>query len=59
MLVPKIPKIATRYRFSVIILKLEFSIFNDKSRQNERSSALCSLVCDLVDYLYLMPLCSA
>ena len=45
ILVPKIPKIATR----CLILVLEnrkieiFRIFCEKSRQNERSSALCSL----------------
>ena len=64
ILVQKIPKIATRCRFSATIVKLEFRIFCEKSRQNERSSALCSLVCHLVSfkiehYLYLIPLCSA
>ena len=43
ILVQKIPKIATRCRFSARIVKLEFRIFCEKSRQNERSSALCSL----------------
>ena len=38
-----IPKIATRCRFSAAIVKLKFIIFCEKSRQNERSSALCSL----------------
>ena len=35
ILVPKLPKIATRYRLSAT--KLEFWIFCEKSRQNEWS----------------------
>ena len=45
ILVQKIPKIAT-------IVKLEFRIFCEKSRQNERSSALCSLNVNKVSRIF-------
>ena len=52
ILVQKIPKIATRCRFSATIVKMEFRIFCEKSRQNQRSSALCSLDVNKVSRIF-------
>ena len=52
ILVPKIPKIATRCRFSATKVKLEFRIFCEKSRQSERSFAICSLDVNKVSRIF-------